>query len=45
MKICLFFVKPLLAFGMGVAVMAIFRRIAIGPIDLVALAADVILLG
>ena len=45
MKICLFFVKPLLAFGMGVAVMAIFRRIAIGPIDIVTLAADVILLG
>ena len=30
---------------MGVAVMAIFRRIAIGPIDIVTLAADVILLG
>jgi len=39
-KICLFFVKPLLAFGMGVTVMAICRSIAVRSIQFVALDTD-----
>ena len=39
-KISLFFVKPLLAFGMGVTVMAICRSIAVISIQFVALDTD-----
>ena len=41
----LVFIEPRLPGRMGVAVMAIFRRVAKSPIDIVALVADVILLG
>ena len=41
----LVFIEPRLPGWVGVAVMAIFRRVAKSPIDIVALVADVILLG
>ena len=44
-KICLFFVKPLLAFGMGVTVMAICRSIAVRAIKIMTAATGFVFRG